>query len=388
MAVRTNNKVNGQDYYLLTKVVGKKINDKGKEVPIRKYFRGKTRKEAEQKYAEYLEKQALGIDNKKQYFGIVADNWLFEFLLNDTSLAVRTRELYYTTWNRYVKGSSIYHLPIENITASVLQSMYNSLGCPSSALKTIHKVMKRFYKYVEREGIGRNITGSIVLPHKEKAYDIEDNDIKVWTDEEIRTILNSFDKAQNGFRLKFLIILAYYTGCRISELLALKYSDFTAEGLTINKQVVEYVERDRKGTTKKEFRTGKLKSKSSYRVIPLNADALRELENHRIWQKEDMLKNGYRTDYLFTTKTGELYDRHNIPHACKRYYDRIGVENKNFHTYRHTFGTNLCRKGISLQTAYKLMGHSDISITAKYYVDVLADEKQRAVDLLAGVIEN
>ena len=51
-------------------------------------------------------------------------------------------------------------------------------------------------------------------------------------------------------------------------------------------------------------------------------------------------------------------------------------------------GTNLCRKGISLQTAYKLMGHSDISITAKYYVDVLADEKQRAVYLLAGVIEN
>lgn len=51
-------------------------------------------------------------------------------------------------------------------------------------------------------------------------------------------------------------------------------------------------------------------------------------------------------------------------------------------------GTNLCRKGITLQTAYKLMGHSDISITAKYYVNVLADEKQRAVDLLAGVIEN
>ena len=53
MAVKTNNSVNGKDYYLLTKVVGKKINEKGLEVPIRKYFRGKSRKEAEDKYAEY-----------------------------------------------------------------------------------------------------------------------------------------------------------------------------------------------------------------------------------------------------------------------------------------------------------------------------------------------
>lgn len=388
MAVKTNNKVNGKDYFLITKTVGKKINEKGLEVPIRKYFRGKSRKEAEDKYAEYLEKQAQGIESKKQYFGIVADNWLYEFLLNDNSLAVRTRELYFTTWNKYVKGSKIYHLPMENITASAVQGFYNSLDCPTSALQTIHKVMKRFYKYVEREGIGKNVTGSLVLPHKGEEYKAEDNEIIVWTDEEIKTILNSFDKAQNGFRLKFLIILAYNTGCRISELLAVKYSDFTAEGLNINKQVIEYNEHKRNGEKKKEFKTGKLKSKSSYRVIPLNADVLRELEKHKIWQKEDMLKNGYRTDFLFTTKTGELYDRHNIPHACKRYYNRIGVENKSFHTYRHTFGTNLCRKGITLQTAYKLMGHSDISITAKYYVNVLADEKQRAVDLLAGVIEN
>ena len=68
MAVKTNNSVNGKDYYLLTKVVGKKINEKGLEVPIRKYFRGKSRKEAEDKYAEYLEKQAQGIESKKQYF--------------------------------------------------------------------------------------------------------------------------------------------------------------------------------------------------------------------------------------------------------------------------------------------------------------------------------
>lgn len=98
------------------------------------------------------------------------------------------------------------------------------------------------------------------------------------------------------------------------------------------------------------------------------------------------MKNGYRTNYLFTTNAGTLYDRHNIQHAYDRYYARIDVEKKGFHTYRHTFGTNLCRKGVAIQIASSLLGHADINVTAKYYVDVSQDEKQQAVDLLAGVV--
>ena len=50
--------------------------------------------------------------------------------------------------------------------------------------------------------------------------------------------------------------------------------------------------------------------------------------------------------------------------------------------YRHTFGTNLCRQGVPIQTASKLLGHDDISTTAKYYVNVSADEKARAIETL------
>ncbi|QAT44061.1 tyrosine-type recombinase/integrase [Aminipila luticellarii] len=48
------------------------------------------------------------------------------------------------------------------------------------------------------------------------------------------------------------------------------------------------------------------------------------------------------------------------------HYKRIGIENKRFHPYRHTFCTNLCKKGVPLQTAYKLMGHSSINVTARF----------------------
>ena len=73
----------------------------------------------------------------------------------------------------------------------------------------------------------------------------------------------------------------------------------------------------------------------------------------------------------------------NVRTALNRYYKKIGVDEKNIHAYRHTFGTNLCRQGVPIQTASKLLGHDDISTTAKYYVNVSADEKARAIETLA-----
>lgn len=386
MAKKTNNTVNGQDYYLLTKTVGKKINDKGKEIPIRKFFRGKTKKEAEEKYQAFMEKKRQGLDTSKQYFGIVADNWIYEFFLQDNSLAVRTRDLYVTTWNKYIKPTALYGMPLDEVTASTLQNTYNSIDCPTSALKTADKLMKRLYKYLEIQGLSRNFTSSLVITKKEKEHTAQKNEVIVWTDEEITTILNSFEEAQEGFRLQFLITLAYYTGCRISELLAVKYEDFTDKGLSVNKQVVNEPFFNRNNKTEYELKAGKLKSPSSYRIIPLNEEVLKALEVHKQWQRIDMLENGYRTDYLFTTDSGKFYDKKNVITACTRYYKRIGIPAKGFHTYRHTFGTNLCRTGVPLQTASSLLGHSDINVTAKYYINVSADEKLQAVNNLMSIV--
>ena len=277
-------------------------------------------------------------------------------------------------------------MSLDEVHASTLQEFYNSLNYSKSGLNAIDKVMKRFYRYLEQEGYARNITHSLVLPSKAKPVTRDKNKVIVWDDSEIDAISNGFDKSQKGFRLRFLLVLAYYTGCRISELLALTYTDFIENSVSINKQTVRRAEFTQNKKTKYFMDIDPPKSEASYRVLPLTDDAMKELVRHRRWQKEDMLKNGYRTEYLFTTDSGTLYDRHNITHACNRYYDRIGVEWKGFHAYRHTFGANLCRKGIPIQVASKLLGHSDINVTAKYYVEVAMEEKRAAVEALSGVI--
>lgn len=50
-----------------------------------------------------------------------------------------------------------------------------------------------------------------------------------------------------------------------------------------------------------------------------------------------------------------------------------------------TFATNLVKSGIPIQVASSLLGHANISITAKYYVGVDVDQKRQAIAQLSSV---
>lgn len=383
MAKKTTKKVGDYTYKTvrITRTVGKKMNEDGFVVPIKKEFTGKTKKEAEAKYQSFMEKKSLGIEDKKQYFGILADNWLNNFFVNDSRYSNRTKKLYLDAWNKYFRPLPLYNLPLEEISANTLQKAYNTMPCPASAVKKIHNLLKPLYMYFERESLARNVTNSLVLPKDD--ITVSEKTIDVWTDEEARIILNSFDKADTRFRLRFFIVLAYFTGARVSELLAITYDDFTEEGLKINKQISQLTDFKTNETT---LGIDIPKTSSSHRTIPLASDVITELEIHRKWQQREMLKNGYRTRYLFTTDTGNFINRHNVTHALNRYYKRIGIEPKGVHCYRHTFATNLVKNGVPIQTASNLLGHSDIGVTAKYYTNISIAEKREAVEMLVGII--
>ena len=94
MAIKTNTSINGNNYYKIQKVVGHKISKAGYEIPVKKTFYGKNKKEAESKFNEYMQKRALNLDGSRQYFGIMADRWLYEFLANDNNLKHSTKNLY------------------------------------------------------------------------------------------------------------------------------------------------------------------------------------------------------------------------------------------------------------------------------------------------------
>ena len=57
----------GIKYYRISRTIGKRLNENGFEVPVRREFTARTKKEATQKYEEYLEKTEPVISTTRMF---------------------------------------------------------------------------------------------------------------------------------------------------------------------------------------------------------------------------------------------------------------------------------------------------------------------------------
>ena len=62
-----------------------------------------------------------------------------------------------------------------------------------------------------------------------------------------------------------------------------------------------------------------------------------------------------------------------------------GVPDLGPHALRHSFASFLLAGGASLPAVSRLLGHSDVSITARVYAHVLPGAERDAIDLLEGI---
>ena len=76
-----------------------------------------------------------------------------------------------------------------------------------------------------------------------------------------------------------------------------------------------------------------------------------------------------------------------ITHKFHEYYNNAGIKNANVHSLRKTFGSLLIQNGISdLYTISKLLGHTSLKTTEKYYVDLLDENYSSSVKQLEDIL--
>lgn len=377
MAKKTNCVINGKPYYRIYRKVGMKLNKDGIWVDDRKAFYGSCKSEAEQKYREYMDRQKNGLSEDNRCLGEMIDQWKEEVFKRSSDFANSTKVKYLSAYKTVLLSSKLMGLPASQITAMDLQILFNSSDACYTTMRAAYNFLEHFYRYAELNGWCRNITASIAIPKKRKRADAG-QDIVIWEDSEIQAVADEF----SGTTMRLLILLAVNTGLRFGEILALSYDDIQGNMLYVTKQLSEIAPLEDDASY--SIHITETKTTGSNRVIPLSKALLEELEIHKEIQRADMEENGYETNYLFTTSNGTFYYQRNIRRAIERACDRIGVDYHKFHAFRHTFGTNLSRAGIQLEETSKLMGHADVTTTAKYYVDVDAQRKLDAIEKIAG----
>lgn len=341
--------------------------------PIYKSFYGDGKVEAERKRDEYLRQRST--TNKT--LGQLAEYYTYNIFVNE-NVSPTTVELYERQYRVRLKTDRIATLQVSDITTADLQRFMNSQQGSQSAITALAKYLVHLFTWLNSQGYCDNLMTGVTTP---KHAPEPAKDIAVFTDGEIQAVISTPN------RLQLLFVLALATGLRRGELLGLQYKDIQDGTLTVNKQLSEHYRITSDGYREYVQTIKPPKSKSSTRTLPLPENVLPVLERHRTWHKQEQERNGYTTDYIFTTNTGRFISKGSFQHAWKLHLNKAGVQYKKFHACRSTYCTLLCKNGVPLETAAKLMGHSDVTVTAKFYRLVSSEELTSAVARINAVFK-
>ncbi|ARA92859.1 hypothetical protein AWN76_006570 [Rhodothermaceae bacterium RA] len=149
------------------------------------------------------------------------------------------------------------------------------------------------------------------------------------------------------------------SGLRLGELCALKWKDVhLAERLIVVRSDAEH--RTKSGDSR------------IVQIAPMAAEVLHRLSGGREMPGEAYVFRGPRSDRLSYELTSRLF----------RKYRRLAKlpESLTFHSLRKTYGTVLASAGVPIRSIQKLLGHSDVRITAQVYADVLSTALREQVE--------
>ena len=201
---------------------------------------------------------------------------------------------------------------------------------------------------VEYEHIQINPVKNIKLPHHKTK-----KEMKPFTKEEVAVLL---ENAKGQF--KNYLAIAFYTGMRPGEIIALTISDIDFENKTININ-----KRIRKGVI------GTPKTKNSIRKIPL-MDELKPYLEEQVKIAKDK-----KTFTLFTTKNAKPYYSSDKLH--KMWYDllkKCNIKKRVMYNTRHTFATQAIKSNLPIYIVSQILGHKNVQETLTTYAKFINNE--------------
>jgi integrase len=197
----------------------------------------------------------------------------------------------------------------------------------------------------------------------------------VWQPHEISVFLESSRTALNSPSFPVMFYLAFFTGLRKGELMALHWSSVTDTHI-----VVEHsYEREAPG------RIGPPKNEEAYRSVPIGPDVRRVLEEQR--------RRTGKFELVFATRNGRIMEDGNVNRAWRTAYAQAvatlpSLRYITFHGTRRCAATYWARKGYSPKLIQTLLGHATPHLALEVYNEVLEEQMEGAyldeADVLSG----
>lgn len=249
--------------------------------------------------------------------------------------------------------NGIMDMELSKITNNSIQKCIDEMTCnglKSTSIKTYTTSLKTILRSAKNDY-------NLIVDLPSFKLEIRDNkngiDKKALNKNEIEKLLINMKTTP----YYLIMLIALKTGMRVGEILGLTWNNVDLINNKIN--VVQQWKRMSDGT----HGLGELKSKNSYRTIPIPKSLANELENIK---DDNCLDNR-----LFNYKGN----------ANKELNKKLRPFNITFHELRHTYATGLISMGVDLKTIAYFMGH-DIRETMATYSHVNKDMIDSATEMI------
>ena len=191
--------------------------------------------------------------------------------------------------------------------------------------------------------------------------------IKCLTPQEEERFLDILKNRKDAERSYMLYHLMLITGLRISEALSLNVEHAGRAKLEIKV----------KGWTKKG------ETKDRFKAVYFPKALQRHLKDYlRVKAKrgESLAPEAP----LFVSRNNTRISPRQVQRDFKKWVKESGIEsNLSPHSLRHTVGTRLLKEFKNAKLVQRYLGHSDVTTTLRYYVDVFPEDLEEAAEVLA-----
>ena len=264
-----------------------------------------------------------------------------EFLLSEKNLSQNTINNYLVDLRQFL----IFFVKFENINQNI-EKYISSLRKKNISNTSINRKIssiKNFLKFLHSEKIIKDINLDIF-----ESLNNEKKIPKAISKDEINKIFNSLNNSNHINKNIYIIILKlmYLSGLRISEALALKWSDLSKSNMTLN--IYGKGSKERESYLTRDF-----------------LDTLFSLKKDE--------------SFIFCIKGKKISVRSVNKFLDKAYKEGLINYKISSHVFRHSFATSMLENEADIRHIQKLLGHSSIS-TTEIYTKVAKSLKKSVLD--------
>ncbi|WP_141048241.1 site-specific integrase [Aliarcobacter cryaerophilus] len=245
----------------------------------------------------------------------------------------------------------------QEITPLMLKNWYSTFSDRSTLNACVNSILKPAFELAIIENCIKSSPFIVSFPTLKSDYEMNPFNLK-----EIKLILDNAD----GWFKNFLGI-AFFTGLRTGEILALEWKD-----INFNEGTISINKTQTMGMNKRP------KTKSSIREI----DILSQCE---VFLKNQQRISGLGINLFTSTKHhtgGKIYGSCSLVYRWRNLLKKCNLEYRNIYQTRHSFASNMLSNREDMFWISKMLGHKSMNITLERYSKYIKNSRDKKTTFL------